>query len=343
MLSRQSLRCLRFASREPTSPCQARISLPRHSLSRAFHSSRPNHLLAEALQLSHAAFQEIHTLSGLPWCLSIPLTAALFRLTWVPIQVLLNPSRQRRRTAEYLLTGWRKAYQETARIKFSRGREQDAKQAEAWVSNQLRERLKAIRKHNNYLSPWAEWGLQISFLPIWILNVDVIRRMTGDERTLTSVFFRTDQGTVDTSIVPVEQGLHHESLWWIPDLMSPDQLWVLPLTFGALSFASAWVAVGRGLSQQQRRVTTMQPGSQRRISESFFLNLSHFVLAAPPVFTFLIIRGDVATAVVLYLIGSVGTQLLQRSLVSFLLGSSKGLAPLRPKLARPKGQSEDKH
>lgn len=339
MLLRPSGRCtLRLASLylEPSST--ARTALRRHGLTRAFHSSRPNYIIAEALQLSHSVFQEIHTLSGLPWCLSIPLTASLFRLAWIPVQILSTISLKRRQIEGPLLKGWRKAYQDIAVVKFRDQTQQSAEKAEAWVSKQLQARRKAIRQHSNYLSPLSVFGLQLSFLPVWILNADVIRRMTGDDRTLLSLFINTDHNRVDTTIVPAEPGLQAESLWWIDSLVSPDHLWILPLTFGALSIASAWLGAGRGMAKQQVRISTMEPGVARQ-REVFFLSVSQFIVAASFLFPIFIIRSETATAVVLYLIGSVGTQLVQRPLVSYLLGDPKksAIEPLERKAPKPKG------
>ncbi|EXJ86147.1 hypothetical protein A1O1_06517 [Capronia coronata CBS 617.96] len=341
MLPRQSRRCtttVRAASLflEPQS-C-ARTALRRHAFARTFHSSRPHRILAEALQLSHSAFEDVHTLSGLPWCLSIPLTASLFRLAWIPVQVISTISLKRRQIEGPLLKGWRKAYQDIAVVKFRDQTQQTAEKAEAWVSKQLQARRKAIRKHSNYMSPLSIFGLQLSFLPIWILNADVIRRMAGDDRTLLSLLVSTDHNKVDTTVIPPEPGLQAESLWWIPDLVSPDHLWILPLMFGALSVASAWMAAGRGMAKQQVKISTMEHGVAKQ-REIFFLSVSQFIVAASFLFPVFIIRSETATAVVLYLIGSVGTQLVQRPLVSYLLGDPKksAIEPLERKAPRLKG------
>ncbi|KIX05077.1 uncharacterized protein Z518_05949 [Rhinocladiella mackenziei CBS 650.93] len=340
MPSRQFLRCSRSLSHIPKLQ-PPRAPLPQHVLSRTFHSTQQNHLVAEALQLSHTAFQEIHTFSGLPWCLSIPLTAALFRLSWIPILVVTNRNAKRRQTVSQLLVGWRKAYQSVAALKFPFGDEKAAKNAESWVSTQLAARQKSIEKHCKVLNPSLVMALQLSFLPIWIINADVVRRMTGDERTITSMLFKTNE-KVDVSIVPAEPGLAAESLWWIPNLVSPDQLWILPLTFGTLSVTSAWMAVGRGkgLTRLERRVSAMEAGPMRT-RESFYLQLSQSIIAASFIFPFLLIRSETATAVVLYLIASVGTQLVQRPLIGYLLGGSNALEPLDAKLPKMKGRKDD--
>jgi inner membrane protein COX18 len=298
-------------------------------------------VIEEALQLSHAAFQGVHTLTGLPWYLSIPLTASLFRFAWMPLQILTSRDIKRAQVQAPLLVGWRKAYQGMAQLKFPGGTEANAKQAEAWVQSQLAARRQEIRKHNPHMSPWTRFGLQLSFLPIWILNADVIRRMSGDERTMLSLFFKTSHDKVDTSIVPLEPQFLSEGFLWIPNLVSPDDLWILPMTFGALSVASAWMYAGQGIKKQQARLTAMPPGPMKT-REAFFLQLSQFVVAASFVFPVFLIRSETASAVVLYLIGSVATQLVQRPLVNWLVGGTKGIEPLEPRVPRQKGKREPK-
>ena len=217
MFSRQALKtgCLRHVSRENAHqaggfPTLQHIS-PRKPASRSFHSSRPNQIVAEALQLSQEAFQGVHSLTGLPWYLSIPLTASLFRLVSLPTLYFTNKSVQREQKIAPLLKGWREAYKWRARLQFpSGGTEETAKQAEAWVQSRLSLRHKMLQKSYKIMGAWSRNALQLSFLPIYILNTDAIRRMSGDERTLLSLFIKTN-GKVDTSIVPLEPGLRQKA------------------------------------------------------------------------------------------------------------------------------------
>ncbi|KIW31382.1 uncharacterized protein PV07_03035 [Cladophialophora immunda] len=338
MICRRTLR--RWAKLEPRCSSQTRLS-PR-SLSRSFHASSPKSFAAECLQISGTIFQEVHSLTSLPWYLSIPLTASLLRMTWIPVQLLTHRSRKRRETAMQLASAWRIAYQDTARIKFPSGREADAKKAESWVASQLKARKKAIQKHNSYLPVWVEPVLALSFIPVWVFSMDCIRRMAGDKRTVTSLFFRSDGSTVDPNIVPMEPGFQTESLWWIPDLASPDHLWILPITYGALATFSVWTRVREAAKQQtDTGYSNGDADRLRAFSAKFSKTLSYVLTAMPTVFTYLIIRSDLSTAVVLYLIGTTTTQLVQRPLLARVLGSTKRFPLLKAKQAKGKGQAEE--
>jgi hypothetical protein len=95
------------------------------------------------------------------------------------------------------------------------------------------------------------------------------------------------------------------------------------------------------MGKQQVKISTMEPSLARQ-REVFFLSVSQFIVAASFLFPVFIIRSETATAVVLYLIGSVGTQLIQRPLVSHLLGDPRksAIEPLERKAPKLKGTKE---
>ncbi|EXJ71613.1 uncharacterized protein A1O5_05421 [Cladophialophora psammophila CBS 110553] len=258
-----------------------------------------------------------------------------------PTVLLTHRSRKRRETAMQLASAWRIAYQDTARIKFPSGREADAKKAESWVASQLKARRKAIQKHNSYLPIWVEPVLALSFIPVWVFSMDCIRRMAGDKRTVTSLFFRADGSTIDPNIVPMEPGFQTETLWWIPNLASPDHLWILPITYGVLATFSVWTRV-REAAKRETDTSSLNGDAERLkvFSANLSKTLSYILTAMPTVFTYLIIRSDLSTAVVLYLIGTTTTQLVQRPLLARVLGTAKRFPLLKAKQAKPKGQVE---
>ncbi|KAK5212597.1 hypothetical protein LTR99_003196 [Exophiala xenobiotica] len=300
--------------------------------------ARSRALLAEALQLSETAFQQVHALSGLSWGLSIPLTAVLFRLAWLPILYVTNKASKEEQKLAGILKGWRQAYQAQAVMKHPAGTDVAAKKAEAYVQTQLAAKLKDMRKHTKYLGRWSRGALSMSFLPIWFVNADVIRRMSGDDRTILSAFMKTGQ-EVDTSTVAIEPGLQNESFLWLPSLVEFDQTWVLPLAFAALSGVSVWQIVGKDMKRLQSKVTGMERG-EAKTRELMFLQLSQLVAASAFVFPLLIIRGELASAVVLYLIGSVGTQTIQRPLVKYALGIKPPADKLEARIPKLKGEKE---
>ncbi|KIW18619.1 hypothetical protein PV08_02908 [Exophiala spinifera] len=338
MSLRHPVRCL------PSSSLRYRArSSPRHcglqALSpRQFHASRPNYLLAEVLQLSEATFQQVHSLSGLSWGLSIPLTAVVFRLAWLPILYVTNKANKQEQKVAGVLKGWRRAYQDRARMKNPHGTEQSAKLAESWVQAHLRTKLKEIKQNTPYMSWQARLALQFSFLPIWFINAQVIRNMAGDDRTLLSLFTKSGE-EAQTSVIHTEPGLANESFLWLPDLVQFDHTWVLPLTFAALSGASVWQMLGKDIKQRQSKIVGMDQG-WTRTREVWILMVSQLFAASPFIFGYLIIRGEMPSAVVLYMIGSVGMQMAQRPFVRYVLGINKSMEVLETRVPALKGQKE---
>lgn len=306
---------------------------------RNFHASRPNYLLPELLQLSHSAFQEIHSVSGLTWAYSIPLTAALFRASWIPIQCAIARNRKRRQLVSQPLLAWRYVYRKAAVS--ARGRrpatEADAEKAAAWVTQRLEERKTSLKKDLPYMEPKWEWVLPLAFLPVWFLNAETIRRMSSDTRTAMAwIGARGDTPDTPTStLIPIEPGLETESLAWTSDLVSADPYMILPGIFLVLSVWNARVALGKAPDAQVQK--EMRRTRMGRIQ----LEIPHVIQLLSVVFPLSLIWQDMPSAVVLYLIGSSATMLVQRALIKNLMGETKVIKPLNAKLPRgPKNYDE---
>lgn len=298
----------------------------RHSPSRAFHASNPDLTIAELIepvsQTVTWGFQGLHAYTGLPWYLTIPLGASIVRLSWLPFQMFTTYKRKPREEMTHLLSAWRGVFQEMAIIKFPGGKESDAREAEAWVVSQLRDRQKAIRKHTHYLGAWVEPVLAVSFLPVWILCMDCIRHMAGDYRTVTSLFLGTPN-TAMSNIASLEPGFDTESVLWVPSLVLGDPLWILPISYGALATFSVWLRVKNSIETRK----------DLKLVDRFFKTLSYAMLALPSVFTGVIIYCDMSTALVLYLIGTTVTQLVQRPLLAQLFGTARRIPKMNAKVA----------
>ena len=311
-------------------------------LLRNFQSSRPNQLFVEIIEpiteTVHAGFQTLHTQTGLPWYLTIPLGAVLLRMIWIPVQVWQLRGRKPRETLIQLTSAWRRVYQDTARIKFPSGSEADAKQSEAWVRGQLKAKRKDLKKHIKYTPPWVDIMLGISFIPLWISSADCLRRMSGDTRTIASLFAGpgAEASAMASDRIPIEPGFAIESLFWIPSLTSADPQWILPMTFGMIATWAAWLRVRDAFKPQPNSLDMLR---LVRVRVSRILGL--LMLGAPSYFTYIMIRSDLATAVVLYVIGTTITTAIQRPLVARLVGSAKRIQPLYAKMAKPKGQQEN--
>ncbi|KAK5044973.1 hypothetical protein LTR84_010345 [Exophiala bonariae] len=332
MLSRSHLTRHGLRSSATRAPLQGLKSTVHPQLQqRDFHPSRPNHLLPELLQLSHAAFQEIHSVSGLPWAYSIPLTAALFRASWIPIQCLIARNRKRRQLVSQPLLAWRYVYRKAAVE--ARGRrpatEADAEKAAQWVTQKLEERKTSLKNDLPYMEPKWEWILPLAFLPVWFLNAETIRRMSSDTRTAMAwIGGRGDTTDSPASVlIPIESGLETESLAWTSDLVSADPYMILPGVFLILSVWNARVALGKAPDPQ------VQKEMRRTRLGRLQLEIPHIIQLLAVVFPLSLIWQDMPSAVVLYLIGSSATMLVQRAVIKNLMGETKVIKPLNAKLA----------
>ena len=329
MLGSGSRRCLRKSTTRSLLQSLPRYSPLRPPLSRSFHASKPNRLLPEVIgtvsETFHWGLQELHTQTGLPWYLTIPLSASLLRMSWIPIQIWLSRSRKPRETVTQLTKAWRQVYRDMARIKYPFGKEEDAKKADAWVKAQLKIRLKKISQHQSYVRGWVEPVLAISFLPVWILGMDCVKKMAGDTRTITAILVGN---TADVGVI--EPGFDTESLSWIPTLAGADPTWILPLSFGALSTYSMWTRL---------RSTIREPISDtgNNVLARGWKTVSYFMLAVPCCFTVIFICGDLPSALALYLLSVTATQIVQRFSMTRLLGTNKRFTAFYAKQAKLKG------
>lgn len=225
------------------------------------------------------------------------------------------------------MSAWRSVFQEMARIKYPGGKEKNAREAESWVVTHLRDRQKAMRKHTSYLGVWVEPVLAVSFLPLWILCMDCIRHMAGDYRTVTSLFLG-EPNTAMSNMASLEPGFDTESVLWIPSLVLGDPLWILPLSYGALATFSVWARVKNSIGTR----------GQMKLVDRIFRSFSYAMLALPSMFTAVIIYCDMSTALVLYLIGTTVTQLVQRPLLARFFGTARRIPKMELKQAAMNSQ-----
>src|SRR2546421_3897918 len=89
--------------------------------SRHFHASRPHQLVNEALLLSHAAFESLHTASGLSWGPAIFMTGILFRVLFLPLEIAYQRNRRKWQLYQPLVYAWRPEFMRQAKIKEREG------------------------------------------------------------------------------------------------------------------------------------------------------------------------------------------------------------------------------
>lgn len=329
-----SIRLVVHGLRPPSAPLRSL----RPILHKSFHSTRSNHLIHEALQVSHYCFESVHDLTGLSWAYSIPLTAVLFRACWFP--VTWWASTRNARTAEYmpLLAAKREYFKIAATLRFLNPTSANAIKAERWVQLKMLEVEKDYRKKFRAISGTAQFMWNIGFLPVWIVNADVVRRMAGMNTSLLGWLMGNGE-KLDPAVVPPEPSLMAESFYWVSELGAADAVWGLPLIFAALQLSNGWLTLGRGLAQTKAELVDARkanPGGPLSKALTQKINLQTTFLSLVALSPVVCVYYEIPAAVVLFMIGSATSQLVQRHVMQRLSPKPKIYKPLRPRFPKMK-------
>jgi hypothetical protein len=301
--------------------------------SRGFHASRPHQLVDEALLLSHAAFDALHTSTGLSWGPSIFLTGILFRVVFLPLEVAYQRNRKRWQIYQPLVYAWRPEFMRQAKIREQRGEiPYGPKAAEQWVEREVQKKRELLRRKYGYRL-WVSL-LPLASAPAWIINTDVVRRMIGMKQSLIS-YFTSENGDIDPSLIPPDPSIAQESFLWIPNLTVADPLWVLPITLWALVVSQVYLRLKDFPLMSKKQIQSLPTIKQRSLAE-----LSTRIREIGALFGLFLgpwlIYVQVPSALVLYWIAASGTLVLERLLVKRLVGVGKSFKPATPMNARLK-------
>ena len=192
-------------------------------LTRYFHVSRSKQVWNEALHLSHDIFQSVHTVSGLQWGLSLALTGALWRIAFLPCNYVAERNIKRAQLYAPLLASWRSEYRRQAIVKQQKGIIPPGPEAaDKWWTEQHRRRSKVLRSQFGHR--WWYNLLPLLHIPVWLVNMDVIRSMIGINGPRGNPFE-----------IPMETSIVGEKLLWVPDIAYADPFYILPLAVWGLN------------------------------------------------------------------------------------------------------------
>ncbi|KAI0535590.1 hypothetical protein GGR58DRAFT_478768 [Xylaria digitata] len=294
------------------------LSLLRVTRSRPFHLPGPHHLrpghiasrispsplhhiqhdrrsfhwqsaVGTAIEGTQTLIVDLHTVTNLPWFLTIPLVAftvgAVFRL---PFSVYNQRILQRRTNFDPLLQAWNSRIQ------------QDVVREGIPASLQLSEvkarQDKALKRiyRKVGLQGWRLWGSVLSF-PFWLLAIDGVRRLCGDQRGLIASLITgsggpskaaanaevssaspgsvVDASTLDpaamssaveaASAAIADPSLTFEGCLWFPDLTASDPYHILPLALSATLVLNLLPKSGEQFSDRVRVALGRRPKSAR--------------------------------------------------------------------------------
>lgn len=297
--------------------------------SRSFRHASPRYLVNETLQLSYSCFDTLHGGTGLLWALSIPLTGILFRLSFMPVQYYMTRRQQRVQAYVPLMVGWRSLYRKQAALRFPPNTPDAPVKAEQGVRIQLVKKQKSFEAKYGKNSLLLNLSLSLSFLPVWVVNLDVLRRMAGVENTVL---------TASGGTIPVEPTFSSEGALWFSDLTAADPTLILPIAFGAAQVANWYFSGGNKVNEREKEARAMPAGSAKAravIHVRLYRLLLLVTAASGPI----CIIAQVPSGVMLYLLSSAVTMLLQRPILKRILKIEEPIKPARSLVAQAKTQT----
>ncbi|PLN78197.1 putative mitochondrial export translocase Oxa2 [Aspergillus taichungensis] len=202
---------------------------------RHFHPTTSRPFVQEVLEVSTGFVHGVHTYSGLPWALSIPLTAFIVRTTVaLPLQIYTKVQARRQRDLMPLLDSWTKYYQNEIKtgIWNNSGKPVPPAEARRHLKTKLAGKTRALYRRWNVARFWAP--LPFLQVPVWICVMESIRAMSGNSHGLVpyllSLLERTPSEAGNYVRSAVEPSLATEGALWFPDLLAGDPTGILPLT-----------------------------------------------------------------------------------------------------------------
>ncbi|MCJ1388835.1 hypothetical protein MMC18_001685 [Xylographa bjoerkii] len=237
---------------------------------------------------AHNVFTSVHSLTGLPWVLALPLTAFLVRLCLItPFNIYSHQTVRRQVALQPLLYAWGRSI--SRRVTKEYGTRSGAYQ-ERMLKKEVRHKRRELYRRFG-LKRWMLFAPLINF-PIWLVFMETIRRMCGTHEGLLGLVAKTfkqfagDEAEVAPSSVKtdaispyMEPSMAFEGGLWFPDLLVPDPMLILPFALSACFFAT--------IVQQDRRilsrygVLTKWQTRRSRISKLVVLAIGPLTLHLP--------------------------------------------------------------
>ena len=205
---------------------------------RGFHATSSCSFL-DVCSPAHSVLENVHSITGLPWVATIPVTAALvFGFTRGPIAYYIHKILQRQRTLEPHLV--------EARLKLeNKVMREDAHRTAAErrkrIDGLFHAACTAVRKTHN-CQHWKLWLVFTKF-PVWCVMMETIRRITGTEEGFIGLV-RSAMGKRDYSGFPessafVDPSLATEGVLWFTNLQVADPYLILPFMLSTTLFIRA--------------------------------------------------------------------------------------------------------
>ena len=202
--------------------------------SRYFHPTRRSPFIVnDILNVSSGFIYGVHSYTGLPWVLSIPLTAFIVRMVVAfPLQLFSRINALKERNLYPLLQSWRNFHREQTLA--------DSGLSYAPISSVKATRLLAFRMNNIRNELHRQFGVSrfwkvanIVQLPVWLSLMESLRAMCGTNNGLVPFLLSLTRSASDYVPPAAESSFASEGALWFPDLLAGDPTGVLPVVLTA--------------------------------------------------------------------------------------------------------------
>ncbi|KAL3472765.1 hypothetical protein BJX99DRAFT_249401 [Aspergillus californicus] len=295
---------------------------------RRFHQTRPAPFINEALEVSTSFVHGVHSISHLPWALSLPLTAFLVRMgVALPLQIFTKAQGRKDGELAPILQSWRHHYEQQAkRKKSSTGSPLLRSEAKRLVSEEVKQQHRVLRQRWGVYRFWKP----ASFLqmPVWIMIMESIRGMSGNDKGflsyLRSLFDPSFSPAGNTPHLAVEPSLATEGALWFPDLLAGDHTGLLPIVLGVSILAN----VGTGFKVPALKEIADMPRLELVKNSSLF-TIRTIIQGLAVYVGYASYSHEMPTALLLYWITSTNIATLQSFLLQKYMFPTPSVKPWR--------------
>ncbi|SLM40849.1 Membrane insertase OXA1/ALB3/YidC [Lasallia pustulata] len=237
-------------------------------VSRFFHTTPAPQFLDVCYDQVQTFIIGVHSISGLPWVASLPLTALIIRSVLVaPLAIVSYQAVRRRLALLPLASAWRHA----VRLKvMKKAANLGPVVVDRMVEREMRSKVAALYSRHR-CSLWRLY-LPLLQLPIFLVVMESVRKMSGTAEGLLGLITKqfgdpvekSGNDALDNVSQPtgsLQESLSQEGGLWFPDLLAPDPSLVLPFLLSGSLFANAHyqgrAKAGVTLGKRSRRITNI--------------------------------------------------------------------------------------
>ncbi|KAI9642751.1 hypothetical protein NHQ30_008483 [Ciborinia camelliae] len=203
---------------------------------RSFHASPRPRSLDSVLIATHGVLEGLHSLTGLQWAYTIPLTALAIRVILIlPIGIHARQAAQKQIDLMPLMNAWQHQFRKQSIQEVGHLGPHAANQ---FVKDKMRKKKKEL--YSRYSC--GTWKQYLSFLqlPVWMVVVETIRKMCGAHdgllKWIESLFTSSNSNEavaaaatdLDLGSLLLEPTFATEGALWFPNLLIPDPMLILP-------------------------------------------------------------------------------------------------------------------